>query len=366
MLLNTKEAIDLISSPDKAAEIANLHYVSEPNLCIERRIEGESFQYFIDGKRIKDPAVLKRIKELVIPPAWKEVKICSMDNGHLQAIGRDLKNRKQYLYHPQWNQIRNQTKFFKLASFGKMLPKIRQQIEQDLKLDGMPQRKVVALVIKLMEETHIRIGNDSYARQNKSYGLSTLRSRHLKFSKGQLKFNFIGKRGKEHSVSIRNKKLIKLVNQCEEIPGWEIFKYYQEDGQKKSLDSGMVNEYIQDLCGELYSAKDFRTWSATTIFFEQLRQRGYEQNEKDNEQAIIEAYDATASALGNTRAVCRKYYVHPMVIAYYKSGEITSYFGKISRKRTTKPHISPTEEILLEMLSDFELVLQNQKKEKDT
>ena len=365
MVLSTEQAIDLISSPDKAAEIVNLHYVSEPNLCIERKLKGKSFQYFMKGKRIKDQKVLKRIEELVIPPAWEQVRICSMDNGHLQAIGRDLKNRKQYLYHPQWNQIRNQTKFFKLVSFGKMLPKIRQQIEQDLKLEGMPQRKVVALVIKLMEETHIRIGNDSYARRNKSYGLSTLRSRHLKFSKSRLKFNFIGKRGKEHSVTIRNKKLIKLVNQCEEIPGWEIFQYYQEDGQKKSLDSGMVNEYIHELCGVLYSAKDFRTWSATTIFFEQLRQRGYEQDETENEKAIIEAYDTTASALGNTRAVCRKYYVHPMVVAYYKSGEIVPYFEKISRKRTTRPHISPTEEILLEMLSDFELELKQQKKEKD-
>lgn len=147
-----------------------------------------------------------------------------------------------------------------------MLPKIREQTEMDLKLPGMPRRKVVALVIRLMEETHIRIGNDSYARQNKSYGLSTLRSRHLEFSKGCLKFNFVGKRGKEHSVSIRNKKLIKLVNQCEEIPGWEIFKYYDQDGQKKVLDSGMVNDYIQEICGELYSAKDFRTWSASSIF----------------------------------------------------------------------------------------------------
>lgn len=366
MVLNAEKASTIISNPDKAAEIANLRYVSETNFCIERRLMKDSFQYFMDGKRIKDSAVLRRIEELVIPPAWKDVKICSLDNGHLQAIGRDLKNRKQYLYHQDWNQIRNQTKFFKLVSFGRMLPRIRQQSEQDLDLEGMPQRKVVALVIKLMEETHIRIGNESYARQNKSYGLSTLRSRHLKVSKGKLKFNFIGKRGKEHSVSIRNKKLIKLVNQCEEIPGWEIFKYYQEDGQKKSLESGMVNDYIQDLCGELYSAKDFRTWSATSIFFEQLRQRGYVEDKKENEQAIIEAYDATASALGNTRAVCREYYVHPMVVNYYKSGEIGPYFEKVSRKRTVKPYISPTEEILLEMLKDFEFELKQQKKEKDS
>ena len=363
MVLNGKQAKELLTNPDKTAKLARLNHVSETDLCIERRRRGRGFQYLMDGQTIRDKEIISRIEKLVIPPAWKDVKICPTNNGHLQAVGRDDKQRKQYIYHPHWNHIRNQTKFFKMASFGKLLPKIRQQTEADLRLRGMPRRKVVALVIRLMEETHIRIGNESYARQNKSYGLSTLRSRHLKFSDGALKFQFVGKRGKEHTVSLRDKKLIRLVNQCEEIPGWEIFKYYEPDGTKNSVDSGMVNEYIQELCGEWYSAKDFRTWSGTTIFFEHLRGRGYVEDPKENEKAIIEAYDATASELGNTRAVCRKYYVHPMVVEQYHSGQIVDYFKKVERKRTNNPYISHTEEVLLEMLKDYELKIEETQSE---
>lgn len=357
MVLNGKQAKELLTNPDKTAKLARLNYVSEIDLCIERRRRGRGFQYLMDGQTIQDKEVIARIEKLVIPPAWKEVRICPSDDGHLQAVGRDDKQRKQYIYHPHWNHIRNQTKFFKMASFGRLLPKIRQQTEADLRLRGMPRKKVVALVIRLMEETHIRIGNESYARQNKSYGLSTLRSRHLKFSDGALKFQFVGKRGKEHTVSLRDKKLIRLVNQCEEIPGWEIFKYYEPDGTKSSVDSGMVNEYIQEICGQWYSAKDFRTWSGTTIFFEHLRAVGYQEDPKENEKSIISAYDVTASELGNTRAVCRKYYVHPMVVDHYRSGQIREYFGKVERKRTNNPYISHTEEVLLEMLQDYELKL---------
>lgn len=355
MVLSSEEVISLITNPDKAAEFANLIYVSENHLIIERKKKNDSYQYFKDGERIKDPKILERIKKLVIPPAWENVRISSVENGHLQVVGFDQKNRKQYMYHPTWTQVRNKTKFFKMAAFGKMLPKIRQQVDKDLDLPKMPQRKVVALVVRLMEETHIRIGNDCYARENKSYGLSTLRSRHLEISKGKMKFHFIGKKGKEHSISVRNKKLIKLVNKCEEIPGWEVFKYYDEDGHKQAIDSGMINKYIQEITGDLFSAKDFRTWSASKIFFETLREIGYTDNEKENKSNIIKAYDATAEALGNTRSVCRNYYVHPQVVELYRSGDIVPYFQKVERKRTTKPYISQTEEVLLEILKDFEI-----------
>lgn len=358
MVLSTEEVVSLINEPDKAAKKANLKYVSERELCIERKTKNDHFQYLKEGKPVKDPEELERIKKLVIPPAWKNVRICRIDNGHLQVVGRDDKDRKQYIYHPIWTQLRNQTKFFKMAAFGKVLPKIRAKVDEDLDQKGMPQDKVLALIIRLMEETHIRIGNDCYARENKSYGLSTLRRRHLQVSKGKMKFNFIGKRGKEHSVTVRNRKLRKLVNQCEEIPGWEIFKYYDKDGQKKVIDSGMVNDYIHDVCGELFSAKDFRTWSGTKIFFEYLRQEGFIENEKENKTNIIQAYDATAAALGNTRSVCRKYYVHPKVVDLYRSGEIVTYFDKVARKRKVRPHISQTEEILLEMINDFEINLE--------
>ena len=355
MALSTKELKVLISEPDKTAELADLIYVSEEELCIERKKKGDSFVYFKNGKEVKSPRELKRYKKLVIPPAWEDVKICPLENGHLQAIGKDAKQRKQYLYHPHWGEIRNQTKFFKMAAFGKVLPKIRKQVDEDLDLPGMPQKKVLALIIRLMEETHIRIGNDCYARENKSYGLSTLRSRHIQVSKGEMKFNFIGKKGKEQSVTVQDQRLVKLVNQCEEIPGWEVFKYYDEQGTKHSIDSGMVNEYIQQICGELYSAKDFRTWSATKIFFEHLREIGYTEVEKERKSNILKAYDAAAEALGNTRSVCRSYYVHPMIPNAYESGEIVPYFKKVERKRTSKPYFSQTEEILEEMISAYEL-----------
>src|SRR5690606_31855707 len=309
-------------------------------------------------KPLTDKKTLERIEKLVIPPAWEEVRICPIANGHLQVTGKDVKQRKQYLYHPTWTRFRNQTKFYKMAAFGKMLPKIRKQVDEDLDLRGMPQSKVVALVIRLMEETHIRIGNDCYARQNKSYGLSTLRSRHVEVSRGRMKFSFIGKKGKEHSISVRNKKLIKLVNRCEEIPGWEVFKYIDENGEKKAIDSGMVNRYIQEITGDLFSAKDFWTWGGTKIFFEKLREMEFPETEKEKKSNIIAAYDAAAEALGNTRSVCRSSYVHPRVVDLYETGEILPYFEKVERKRSIKPHISHTEEVLLDLLRDFEIRLE--------
>ncbi|MGB7841682.1 MAG: DNA topoisomerase IB, partial [Salinimicrobium sp.] len=343
------------TNPGQAAEKANLLYVSEEDLRIERRKKGKGYQYLKDGVPLKSIKDLERIKKLVIPPAWEKVKICPFSEGHLQVVGIDSKQRKQYMYHPDWTKFRNRTKFFKMVAFGKALPKIRKNVDQDLDLRGMPQRKVLALVIRLMEETHIRIGNDTYARQNKSYGLSTLRSRHVKVSRGKMKFKFVGKRGIEHSITVRNKKLVKLVNQCEEIPGWELFKYIDEGGNKKTVDSGMVNNYIQEVSDELFSAKDFRTWSATKIFFETLKDLGHLEEEKENKSNIIKALDTAAEALGNTRSVCRSYYVHPMILESYETGEIVPYFEKVNRKRTSKPHFSQTEEVLLEMISDFEI-----------
>ena len=357
MNLSSEEVETLIRNPDKAAEKAHLTYTSEEELCITRKKKGKSFQYFKNGKKIADPQELERIRKLVIPPAWENVRVCAVAHAHLQAVGRDAKNRKQYLYHPFWSEFRNQTKFFKLAAFGKVLPKIRAIVDRDLDLPGMPQKKVLALIIRLMEETHIRIGNDCYARQNKSYGLSTLRSRHVKVSRGKMKFNFVGKKGKEHTVSVRNKKLVKLVNQCEEIPGWEVFKHYDDNGQKQLIDSGMVNDYIHQSSGEMYSAKDFRTWSATKIFFEYLREEGYTDNEKANKKNILNAYDATAAALNNTRSVCRDYYVHPKVVRFYETGEIVPYFEKVARKKKARPFFSQTEEVLLEMIQDYEIAL---------
>lgn len=359
MSLSPEEISEIITNPHLSAEKANLQYTSETELCITRRKRGKGFQYLKDGEPV-DEEVAERIRKLVIPPGWKNVKICPHDKGHLQVVGIDARDRKQYMYHPNWSKIRNQTKFYKMAAFGKVLPKVRERVENDLKKREMAREKVLALVIKLMEETHIRIGNEAYARENKSYGLSTLRSKHVNFTNGKLEISFVGKRGIEHEVAVTDKRLVRLVNKCEEIPGWEVFKYFDKEGKKQRIDSGMVNEYIQEISGEIFSAKDFRTWGATKIFFETLREIGFSEVEKENKSNILQAYDITAEALGNTRSVCRSYYVHPHVVQLYQSGNILPYFKKVERKRTSKPYFSQTEEVLLELISDFEINLSDE------
>ena len=358
MTISPEKIESLISDPYEAVAFAKLTYVSEEHLSIERRKRGRGFSYLEKGERLKDKKTIARIKGLVIPPAWQEVKISHFEKGHLQVVGRDEKNRKQYIYHPTWSKLRNETKFFKMAAFGENLQKIRKQVDKDLDLPEMSQRKVLALILRLMEETHIRIGNEYYAKKNKTYGLSTFRSRHVKTSKNRIKFEFIGKKGKEHSVSLKNKKLIKLVNQCEEIPGWELFKFFDENGNKQTIDSGMINAYIHELSGDLFSAKDFRTWSATKIFFETLKELGYIEEEKQNKKNLLKAFDASAKGLGNTRAVCRSYYVHPKIINSYESGEIVPYFNKVKEEKTQNyVALSETEKVILEMIKDYEVIL---------
>lgn len=356
MTLSPEDVTTILENPNQAIELTNLVYVAENNLSIHRKKVGRGFTYIKKGEKITDPSTLERIKNLVIPPAWTNVRISRFKNGHLQVVGRDEKNRKQYLYHPLWSNLRNQTKFFKMAKFGEKLPIIRQQVEKDLDLSHMTKRKVMALVIRLMEETHIRIGNSFYAKKNKTYGLSTLRARHVKTSKNKMKFEFVGKKGKEHSITIKNKKLVKLVNQCEEIPGWELFKFYDENGNKQSLDSGMINEYIQEISGDQFSAKDFRTWSASKIFFETLYELEYTSDEKQNKKNILIAYDAAATGLGNTRTVCRSYYVHPRIVESYENGEIVKYFSDhIPSESKDYTVLSSSEKKMLELISDFKI-----------
>ncbi len=356
MTLSSEDINVILEEPQKAAKLASLTYVSEHHLSIKRKKVGRGFSYYKDEERIKDNKVIDRIKKLVIPPAWTQVNITHLEKGHLQVVGRDEKERKQYIYHPLWSKIKNETKFFKMSAFGKKLPLIRKKVDKDLDLPGMCKQKVLALIIRLMEETHIRIGNDYYAQKNKTYGLSTFRTRHVKTYDDEVKFEFVGKKGKEHSISVQNKKLIKLINQCEEIPGWELFKFYDENGEKHSIDSGMINDYIHDVAGELFSAKDFRTWAASKIFFETLIELGYIEDEKENKKTILTSFDAAASGLGNTRAVCRSYYVHPKIVESYEDGSIVPYFDKLKKddkKDYTK--LSETEKVMLNLIEDYEI-----------
>ncbi len=352
-LIDPSFITQIIKTPETVIDKLNLVYVNNDKLTIIRLKNKKGFQYLLNGSPLSTKKDLERIKSLVIPPAWNNVRIAALDNGHLQAVGRDLKNRKQYRYHPLWNKIRNQTKFYKMTAFGRQLPKIRRQVDKDLEQKIWSKTKVLALIIRLMEETHIRIGNEQYAKRNKTYGLSTLRTRHVNIEKDKLKFEFVGKKGKKHSVSIRNKKLIRLVSRCEEIPGWELFQYYDEKGQKHSIESSMVNEYLHNISGDLFTAKDFRTWAATTIFFETLMDLGISTNEKKTDKNILKAYDTAAHSLGNTRNVCRKYYVHPVIVSSYKNQSIKKVFDKVDTSYETKEYFTNSEQAILKLLEDY-------------
>jgi DNA topoisomerase-1 len=354
--VSSKKIIAAKDEGKAIAALAKLTYATEKQMCVVRHRHGKGFYYTKHGKKITGKKQLQRFKDLVIPPAWEEVRICLSEKGHLQATGKDTKNRKVYLYHPLWVELQNQTKFFRMADFGKTLPKIRKQVEKDLKLRGMPQRKVLALIIRLMEETHIRIGNPEYATENESFGLTTFRSRHVEFSKNKLTFEFKGKKGKEQRVDLTDKKLVKLVNRCEEIPGWEVFKYYDEKKEKQSIDSGMVNDYIRKAAGEDFSAKDFRTWAGTKLFFEHLMELGPAENKTLNRKNIIEAVEETAEALGNTKSVCENYYIHPEIILQYETGELAQQFEKVSKTRDNK-YFSKTEKVLLGVFEGYKVKL---------
>lgn len=344
----------LIKTPQLVLEKLDLVYVNEQKLSIQRCREGEGFVYKKNGRCIKNKNEIKRFNSLVLPPAWENVRIADLTNGHLQAVGTDVKNRKQYRYHPKWNMIRNQTKFYKIAEFGKYLPAIRKKVDEDLEQKEWNKNKVIALVIRLMEETHIRIGNEKYAKDNKSYGLSTLRKRHINIDRNSLRFEFIGKKGKQHTITTRNKQLIKLVSRCEEIPGWEVFKYYDENGERKVLDSHMVNEYLHEISGKHFSAKDFRTWAASLIFFETLMNIGIAHDEKEIKKNILTAIDITADALGNTRSVCKNYYVHPLIVVGYEDGSIQEYFDKVRKNRSNRKYFSRTEVVFSELIGSFQ------------
>jgi DNA topoisomerase-1 len=351
--LKVKPFLDaVLKEPEEAIEKLNLVYLDSKQLAISRERKDKDFKYLYLGEEVSEKEEIKRINSLVIPPAWERVKIAHLPNGHLQAVGYDIKKRKQYRYHPTWTRIRNQTKFYKMQAFGRQLPKIRAATEADLAQEGWPKSKVMALIIRLMEETHIRIGNQQYAKRNSTYGLSTLRSRHLKKFKDKIKFEFVGKRGKEHSITLKNRKLIRLVNRCEELPGWELFKFYDSEGNKQHVESGMVNEYIHNISGELFTAKDFRTWAASVVFFENLREKKIPISESQTQKNILSAFDEAARALGNTRNVCRKYYVHPLIVRTYEENSLEEFFQR-SLEISEQPFLSSVEQVILELLNTY-------------
>lgn len=330
------------------AKAVGLRYAISTNTGYYRQIKNGDF-VFVDhnNKKLKDKEVLERIKKLVIPPAWEKVWISPYENGHLQATGMDAKGRKQYRYHSQWNKIRNQSKFYKLRSFADALPNIRKQVDKDLNKHGLPYEKVMALVIKLIELTNIRIGNEAYRKLYGSFGITTLQDKHVRFLDSKIYFNFIGKKGISHKISLESKKLANLVKKCRDIPGQDLFQYYDDHGHQHTIGSADINNYLKEISQEHFTAKDYRVWSGTVNALSAFQKLTPPENQTDCKHKIIEVLDEVASKLGNTRTVCKKYYVHPTVISSFEKGSIWKY--KPSKK---KSELRPEETTLIALLKN--------------
>jgi DNA topoisomerase-1 len=343
----------IIGDPEKSAEAVNLIYVSDAQPGIKRIKKGKHFQYLVsESKKLSAKTELNRIKSLVIPPAWEDVWICNLANGHLQATGIDVKKRKQYKYHPLWNSLRNHTKYYRLLQFGKIIPTIRLQVEKALSLPGLPVEKVLALVVSLMENTNIRVGNNAYEKLYGSFGLTTLKDKHVQISGSDLKFSFRGKKGVYHDINLKNKKLSKIVKACRDIPGKELFQYYSTDGEIKSIDSGMVNTYIKKVSGGDFSAKDFRTWSGTIHAFLAFKDIGGFESASEAKKKIVEVLDIVSKHLGNTRTVCKKYYVHPVILSLYESKSLEKYVSRLDKINVNdnKSDLTKEEKIVMQIL----------------
>jgi len=341
----------LLQDTEKSAEIINLVYVSDKDSGIGRMRRGRNFVYTKNGKRIADKNELLRIRKLVIPPAWENVWICSLSNGHLQATGFDVKKRKQYRYHSLWSEFRNQTKFSQLSAFGKKLPAIREQLAKDISKPGLPVEKVLAASVMIMQETNIRVGNDVYEKLYGSFGLTTLKDKHVTINGNCVKFCFKGKKGVYHEIDVKSAKLARIVKQCRDIPGKELFQYYDENGERKPIDSGMVNEYLKNICCDNFTTKDFRTWMGSAHAIAALNELGFCETEAERKKRVVQAFDIVAKRLGNTRAVCKKYYVHPAIEELYSNGQLENFFQK---KPGSKEKFSEAEHILLNILEAAE------------
>jgi DNA topoisomerase-1 len=316
----------------ESAQSAGLRYVIDTMPGIARKHAGKSFFYVgPDGKRISDRKEIARIRSLAIPPAYTDVWICPHPNGHIQATGRDARGRKQYRYHPRWREVRDETKFGRMLEFSRVLPAIRDRVERDLSRPGLSREKVIATVVRLLECTGIRVGNDEYARANRSFGLTTLRNRHVEISGSKLRFQFRGKGGKIHDVALTDRRLARIVTHCQAVPGETLFQYVDADNVRQTVDSGDVNDYLREITSQEFTAKDFRTWAGTIQAVGALQEFGPADTEREAKSAILRAIDQVAEGLNNTRAVCRKYYVHPAVFETYQAGTMPQALGNGNR-----------------------------------
>lgn len=320
--------------PHISAKVAGLHYVNDERTPGIRRLgAARRFRYITpNGRPVKDPAQLQRIKALAIPPAWTDVWICPNADGHLQATGRDARGRKQYRYHPRWREVRDEVKYGRLIAFAQTLPRIRARVEADVRRRGLPREKVLAAVVQLLEKTLIRVGNEEYVRQNGSIGLTTMRDRHAKVHRNGVRFAFRGKSGIQHAVDLRDARLARIVKACRDLPGYELFQYIDDDGRRQVIDSADVNEYLRQISGEDFTAKDFRTWAGTVLAAKALAELAAFNTSREAKRKIASAVEQVASRLGNTKTVCRKCYIHPAILdAYMDGATIETVMARASR-----------------------------------
>ena len=332
------------AEPGETARAAALRYVSDAQPGIRRRKAGRGYTYLgPDGTRLRDRATLARIRALAIPPAWREVWVCPLAEGHLQATGRDARSRKQYRYHPRWREVRDETKYERMRLFGATLPRIRSRLRKDLALPGLPRDRVLATIVRLLETSFIRVGNEEYARANKSYGLTTLRNRHVEIQGATLRFRFQGKSGKPHTVDVSDRRLARLVQRCRELPGQDLFQFLDEAGVPQPIDSGAVNEYLRTIAGQEFTAKDFRTWAGTLIAARLL-------SDSNGGPGVVETARLVARELGNTAAISRKCYIHPSVLAAHQDPELLEQWRAACARPDPLRGLSPEESALLRFL----------------
>jgi DNA topoisomerase-1 len=324
-----------LSTPDpvSSARTAGLRYTTDAKPGIRRKRQGKGFTYLgSDGRIIHDAAEIARIRALVIPPAWRDVWICPDPRGHLQATGRDARGRKQYRYHPKWREVRDETKYHRMIGFAQTLPAIRRKTADDLRRTGLPREKVLATVVQLLEKTLIRVGNDEYARSNQSYGLTTLRDGHVEIKGPRVRFSFRGKSGVVHDIDLNDRRLARIVKQCRDLPGYDLFQYVDENGERQTVGSEEVNAYLKEITGQDLTSKDFRTWAGTVLAAQLLKDFEAFTSNAQAKKNIVQAVEMVAKRLGNTKAVCRKCYIHPAIFDAYVDGSMLETMAQRARK----------------------------------
>jgi DNA topoisomerase-1 len=356
--LKPRHARSMPMQPAESANAVGLRYVNDGQSGIHRRKAGAGFAYADEkGRTVTDESVLRRIRSLAIPPAWTDVWICPHENGHLQATGRDAKKRKQHRYHPLWREVRDATKYERMIDFGNSLPRIRKRVTRDLQKKGLSRERVLATIVRLMDLTCIRVGNEEYAKQNQSYGLTTMQDQHAKVRGNRVRFTFKGKSGKHHAIEVEDRRLAKIVKNCQDIPGQDLFQYYDVAGVRHDISSGDVNDYLREISGSDFTAKDFRTWSGTVLAAQALSGCPQFETQRQAKKNLKQAIEAVAEKLGNTPAVCRKSYIHPFVIEAYNGRKLpctgaarVTGNGVVLDNARPSQSLAPDEQAVLELL----------------